>query len=72
MTTDKYYLKEKCIPCISERGKDCPKCKYTGFIRGADVTELINELNFKFKEDNPEIFISILWTLRDLIEVVEE
>ncbi len=41
----KYYLKEKCQPDCSiwtdGSPKHCFKCNGEGFIRGADVTELV-------------------------------
>ena len=75
MTQTKYYLKEKCNnPTtnwhINQDGfHDCPICHKKGFIRGADVTKLMEAIK--------SVVTKQMWTLiigvtKDLIQVVEE
>lgn len=68
MTTIKYYLKEKCEHYMErdEITKDCALCDNKGFIRGADVTGLVNHfIDYDCKGWKDKSF-------DDLIEVVED
>ncbi|MEK6818831.1 MAG: hypothetical protein AABY10_02760 [Nanoarchaeota archaeon] len=85
MTKTKYYLKEKCknwnnlfnledLKKQQKCDKFCIYCKGKNFIRGADVTELVErmrKLNKTYPEQSGKNYIHFNG-FSDLIEVVKE
>lgn len=75
--TTKYYLKEKCTTCQAFDDNaphlNLARCNGKGYIRGVDVTELIERyLELKLIDKRLWVNVSIIISFEDLIEAVEE